>query len=626
MKAEYAETITGLLDGLKPDPRLTVSEWAAKNRYLGSSESPRQGRWNNNLLPFLVEIMDCMSVRSPIQKVVFKKSAQVGATEGANNVVGYVADVAPNRIMMVQSSISTAKKMSKLRIKPLIDSTPALKIKFKPSRSRDSGNTTLLKEFSGGAFMLAGANSAAELRMISVRYLILDEVDSYPDDLEDEGSPIDLAIMRTENYGKRKKVFILSTPKKDGNSHIQSEFLATDQRYYFVPCPHCGHMQKLEMKRLKWDLANSLPVNLRYECAACPVPILPHQKQKMLEGGEWRVTEPKNVDPTVRGYHINALYSAEIFQSWQQIATKFVKAQNNVVKLKTFTNTALGEVWVDKGEAPDWEKVYGLRETYRIGTISNDVYFITAGVDVQADRLEVAVVGWGKNFESWDITYEVIMGNTALKDVWEKLGTLANRQWKRPDGIVLPILRMCVDSGYNTHTVYNFARQWDPERIIPVKGQDAQVTTLTLPKVVDVNFEGKKVGEVKLWNIGVTLLKKEFFGFLSLRPKPEGGYPTGYCHFPEYSEDHFRGLVSEKLVYKSNKAGKRTYQWVKTYERNEPLDTRIYARAAAEIVGFNDADDEFFEALLNAYGGFEEENEPAPRKRNDDDDDLSIEI
>jgi len=194
-------------EGLKPDPILTVSEWADRYRILSKVASAESGVWNTARTPFLKEIMDNLSVLSEYTEIVFMKGTQVGGTECGNNWIGYIIDYAPGPILSVMPRVDDAKKNSKIRLQPLIDDCPRLKAKVKDAKSRDSGNTLLLKEFPGGIIALTGANSAAGLRSMPVRYLFFDEEDAYPGDVEGEGDPIDLAKKRTDTFSSRKKIF-----------------------------------------------------------------------------------------------------------------------------------------------------------------------------------------------------------------------------------------------------------------------------------------------------------------------------------------------------------------------------------------------------------------------------------
>lgn len=616
MTEEDIEILSGLLDGLKPEPRLSVSVWAENNRVLSQSESASPGPWDNSLCPYLVEIMDNLSVNSPAQEVVVMKGAQLGFTEAANNLIGYVIDQVPSRVMMVQPTDAVAVKLSKTRIAPMIESTPSIAKKIRPARTRDSGNTTKLKQFPGGAFILAGANSPVSLRMISARFLILDEVDGYPEDLGNEGNPMKLAIARTRTYGRRAKIFTLSTPTIDGKSAIQTEFLRTDQRYFYVPCPHCGEYQRLEFKRLKWETGK--PETVRYECYDCGELIEERFKTSMMVKGRWQSTFPENIDPKKVGYHLSSLYSPSHWFSWETIIRQWEEIQGNVNDLKTFVNTVLGEVWVEKGDSPEWSTVYNKRKDYAFNTINNDVYFITAGADVQADRIEVEIVGWGKDRISWSIDYRRYFGDTSQLEVWRNLTQLLNETWVRPDGIALPCVMLAVDSGFNTHTVYQFCRLTGG-KAVPIKGQERQLQTLAQPRVVDVNFQGKKYGTVALWNLGVSILKKEFYGYLRLQILDDGKVPPGYCFFPMYNEEHFKGLTAETYTYVINKRTKRKrYEWVKNYERNEPLDCRIYARAAAAILGMDIWTPDEWEAVINSFGKNSEPQEKKERKKRRD--------
>jgi phage terminase large subunit GpA-like protein len=227
-------------EGLTPDPLLTVSEWSDRHRMLSSKASAEPGRWRTSRTPYLKAIMDCLSPTSPVERVVFMKAAQLGATEMGSNWIGYVIHHAPGPMMAVWPTVEMAKRNSKQRIDPLIEESAALAELIAPARSRDSGNTILAKEFRGGVLVMTGANSAVGLRSMPVRYLFLDEVDGYPLDVEGEGDAISLAEARTRTFARRK-IFIVSTPTISGASAIEREYEASDQRRYFVPCPHCNH-------------------------------------------------------------------------------------------------------------------------------------------------------------------------------------------------------------------------------------------------------------------------------------------------------------------------------------------------------------------------------------------------
>ena len=263
------------------------------------------------------------------------------------------------------------------------------------------------KSFDGGVLLFAGANSAAGLRSVPIRFLILDEVDAYPQDLDGEGSPIELAIARTRTF-PNKKIYIVSTPTISGLSVIESEFLETDQNYYHVPCPYCGGMQPLTFSQLKWD--EGRPETARYECVHCGARIEERHKVEMFAHGEWVASKPEKSNPDTIGFHLNSLYSPFGWQSWGEIAADFVKAKDNQSRLKVFVNTTLGETWAERGEAPPYKNLYNRRESYRTNSVPDDVCFITAGVDVQRDRLELEIVGWCADKRSYSIDYRVIDG------------------------------------------------------------------------------------------------------------------------------------------------------------------------------------------------------------------------
>lgn len=586
-------------EGLRPDPLLTVSEWADQYRMLSPKSASEPGKWRTHRTPYLKEIMDCLSVSSPVQRVVFMKGAQVGGTEAGNNWIGYVIHMAPGPMMAVSPTVEMAKRNSRQRIDPQLDDVPELRARVAPARSRDSGNTVLSKEFPGGVLVMTGANSAVGLRSMPARYLFMDEVDGYPGDVEGEGDPILLAERRSATFAKRRKILLVSTPTTKSTSRIQREFDQSDQRYFYVPCPDCGHTQHLRFAQLRWEEGN--PDSAGYCCEACDAFIGEHQKTAMLSQGFWQAT--KEGDGQTRGYHLSSLYSPVGWFSWADAACMFESAQQNPELMKGFINTVLGEAFEEEFEAPEWERLYERRETYSQGIVPEGGLFLTAGVDVQRDRLECEVVAWGRDKISWSVDYAVLDGDTAQPEVWRKLDKLLSKDWPHVSGTSLPIRVMCVDSGYATQEVYGWVRHYpqavwggagarasQPRTVVAVKGRDTE--TALILSVSKADTGGKRKG-LRVWHVSGPVAKVELYRWLKLpRPTDEAlaageTFQPGTCHFPEYGEEYFKQLTAEKRVIRLHKGFPKA-SWEKDPTRNnEALDCRVYARAAASIYGLD---------------------------------------
>jgi phage terminase large subunit GpA-like protein len=593
---DEARLIEGLLRGLKPDPLLTVSQWADEFRILPDfSASP--GPFRVRKTPYLQEIMDKLSVSDPAQNIVFKKCSQIGGTETGNNWLGYIIDIAPSAMLYIMPTDTMMKLTSKTRIQPMINETPALQRKIKPSRSRDSGNTIMTKEFEGGFVNMVGANSPNGLSSLPVRYVYFDETDRYPGNVKGEGDVISLGETRTSTFGARKKVFKTSTPTLKGSSIIAKAYEATGQREFYVPCPHCASLQVLRFERLRYEVGKY--DNVTYECEHCNEQIHERHKTRMLENGTWIARFPDKEDGITFGYHINALYSPYGWYSWGQMAKDYEEALTDLPKMIAFTNTKKGEEYEAEGDAPQWEVLYSKASPdIKVGTPSEHVVFITVGVDIQKDRIELEIVGWGKGKQSWSIDYRVLVGSTdsETNEVWNSLSLVLDESFTREDGAVLPVHLMAVDTGYNTSVVYDFCRR-HPGRVIPIKGQDKQSMIVSPPRAVDTSRAGKKINGVKVWNVGVSMVKTQLYGWLKLFRNEDGTYPNGYCHFPQYDSHYFKGLASEKLTSATDKKGYTTYVWNKHFERNEPLDCRVYARAAANVLNIDRFTDEAWDKL-----------------------------
>jgi len=578
--------------GLRPDPDLTVSEWADRHRVLASRASAEPGRYRTSRTPYMRAIMDALSPSDPHQRVVFMKAAQVGATEGGVNLIGFVIHQAPGPMLAVQPTVELAKRNLRQRIDPLIDASPALRDRVRPARSRDAGNTMLSKEFTGGILILTGANSAVGLRSTPARYIFLDEVDAYPASADEEGDPVTLAEARSLTFAHRRKVFLVSTPTIRGLSGIEREFEASDQRRYVVPCPHCGHRQWLRFERLRWEKGR--PETAAYVCEGCERPIAEHHKTRMLAAGEWQATAVA-ADPSTIGFHLSALYSPVGWLSWERIARAWEGCQGSDEAIKAFRNTILGETWIESGEAPDWQRLAERRERWQPGAVPAGGLFLTAGADVQKDRIEVDVWAWGRGLESWLVEHVVIEGGPERPSAWAELTALLDRIWQHEGGAWLKLARLAIDTGYEAPAVYAWARRQGFAQVAPVKGVEGfnRASPVSGPTYVDATEGGKRLRRgARLWTVAVSTFKAETYRFLRLdRPMPEelaegARFPPGTVHLPEWAEGEWlKQLVAEQLVTVRTKRGFARLEWQKLRERNEALDCRTYARAAAWIVG-----------------------------------------
>ena len=596
---------TAFLEAIQPPPKMTVSEWSDKYRMLPQKTSAEPGKWRTSRTPYLKEIMDELSHMSKTKEVVFMKGAQVGGTEIGNNFVGYIIDYMPSTVMVVWPSLPDVKKNSKLRIDPLLEETPQLRDKTKNLEKRDKKDTALFKGFDGGALILTGACSASGLRSVPARFLFLDEIDGYPEDVDGEGDPVALVEVRTRTFARRK-IFKCSTPTLRGKSKIEKEFNASDKRYYHVPCPHCQKKQKLNWKNLEYQTIpgeeHDIVTGASYFCEHCGEAIEEWHKSKMLAGGEWI---KENTDSKVAGFHLSALYSPLGWYSWKELCQDWVKAKDNPDKIVTWYNTALGQTYEVKGERPQHKMLYNRREQYSIGTIPRKVIFLTCAVDVQGDRLEVETIGWGRWKERWSIDRTVIDGSPQEESTWNDLETYITQTFPRDDGYEMAINKVGIDSGYETSKVYSFCRKFNSKRVVALKGQDDLSQIIGLPKAVDVKESGKTNRRgLKLWKVGTNMVKSELFGDLKKKSPDDliEDYPAGFIHFPEYDMEYFKQLTAEKRVIERNSKGYNKITWQKTRERNETLDLHVYNRALAAIAGVDRMKEEHYQKLENEIG------------------------
>jgi len=501
-----------------------------------------------------------------IREIVVMKSAQVGWTEILLNVVGFYVHLDPSPILMVQPTVEMGEAFSKDRLAPMVRDTPALSDRIADARSRDSGNTTLHKTFPGGHITIAGANSAAGLASRPIRVALFDEVDRFPASAGTEGDPIALGKKRTTTFWNRK-VLMGSTPTIKGESRIESAFESGDQRYYHMPCPHCGEFQRLVWAQLKW--APDQPETARYVCEHCATLLTDSDKAQMLREGEWRASKPFN---GIASFHISELYSPWV--TWGEMAQSFLEAKRLPETLQTWINTALGETWEDRGETLEASGILGRREAYTANSLPSGVLMLTAGTDVQDDRLETTIWGWGKDQECWRVEHTVLRGDPGGLSIWTDHDQLLRKRYRTDDGRELVIEACAVDSGgHNTQQVYDYCVKRQKYRVWAIKGA-AGLGRLAWPKRASRTAKSK----VALFTIGVDTIKDVIYG--RLKRITQSG--PGYVHLDATADDATANQITSETVVHRIVQGRRVRMWKPKVvgARNEQLDTFVYAYAA----------------------------------------------
>ncbi|MEM8828779.1 MAG: phage terminase large subunit family protein [Cyanobacteria bacterium P01_G01_bin.19] len=563
-----------------PPPRIKPSVWGAAYFQLPET-SAEPGNWNPERAPYQSGILDAVC-ETGVQKVTLMCSAQIGKTIILLLIICYLIDLDPCSMMMTQPTTDMAEMFSKEKLSSAITNVKPVSKKI-IQKSRNATSTILMKMFAGGFLRLAGANSPSSLASMSIRAYFGDEIDKYPASAGKEGDPVKLAIQRTETFWNWL-VFLVSTPSIKGNSRIEDEFEESDKRHFFVACPHCGHRQHLIWERVQYankDTEEADPLSgVYYICQSCNSPIEQKHKAAMVRGGEWQATT-KAKDPKHVGFHLNRFYSP--WANWIDLCLDYEASKGDSKKLQVFYNATLGLTFeAVAGEKQDWQLLRdrGRLSNYSQGIVPNGGLILTAGVDVQADRLEVVVIAWGIGEQSYVIRYEKIMGNPLKSEVWQQLAYVTGKVYQRQDGAEIKLRATCIDSGYLTQEVYQRCKQFRYLHWFPIKGQSGDKPLIANPTKQLVTVKGRKVG-IDLYKIGVDYAKEMIYSRMQL-----SNPGAKFLNFPNNLDDEwYEGLCSEVQVTK-HKNGRPYMVWEKLAGvRNEPLDTFNYALAAVYLVG-----------------------------------------
>lgn len=575
-----------LADLAKPISNMTVSEWAELERHLPTS-TVAHGKWDNRRTPYLVEIMNCMSAADPARVVVVMAGAQLGKSEAGYNTIGYWMDQSPAPIILSLPTAWTGGIISRDRIDPLLATTPCLKKKVAAKGSRKSNNTVAIKDFIGGKLLIITAKSAPSLRAIAAKYVIADEVDAYPITVGTDGDPIGLLQKRMITFGDSSKMLITSTPLIKGHSRVENNYNQTDKRRYFVPCKKCGNMATIDWINIIYTVANPSAAQLR--CAKCKALHDESDKVALLAGGEWRATAKPKQKGWV-GFHISALYSPYGWYSWGQAATDFEKAKKDEAALQVWTNTVLGETYEYYAYRPALTLKNAEQQSYGKGKHApRDVLVLTAGIDTQADRVEMYVWGWARGEKPRLVDYLMMTGDLTEWAFWHQFYLkYKSLEYITADGRRLKIAASAVDSGgRNTLDVYRYVLRLHgskpPDRtVIAIKGKEGRREIISHRILRSRVGKQKKEVRVELFTVGVDVIKTQLYQNIEKKILIT---PFAFANGEMVPPSFYEQLTAEELITPV-KNGIARPRWVKIHEgaRNEAMDCYNYAYAALKFL------------------------------------------
>lgn len=588
--------LDGFGRGIEPDPDMWIDEWADTHMVIPKkSGAAHPGPYRTDRTPYAREVMRCLSPLHPCRRVVVMGASQLMKTQVGLNWVGGSIHQAPANILTLLPTTNIAKRVSS-RIGEVIRSVPVLKDRVAEPRSRDSKNTMDTKEFDGGTLYITTAGSASNLAEIPARYVWGDEVDRWDANVDGEGDPVELAEARTSTFEYNAKIYFSSSPTLEGASRIDALFKDGDQRKFHITCPHCEHAHILEWESCRWTPEMT---EAWFVCPACGAEIHEHEKQQMLAAGRW-IAQARGDGRTV-SFHFPAQYAPLGWLSWLSMARQYVKAkaaldQGDQEPMQVFYNTRLARCWNPSEETAKADQLKLRAEAYALRTLPREVLVLTAAADVQPNRIEVDIYGWGEGLERWIIDHQVLWGAPSEDAVWRDLDAIQQGMLPHPSGMLLPISALLIDSGgHNTQDVYNYCRARRNRKVLAIKGasRPGQPIIASRPRKQDINFRGRQEHHgVELWFVGTDTAKD----WLASRWLLPGG--PGAIHFSkDLPDEFFSQLTAERRLTRYRK-GHKISEWVKNKaDRNEALDLAVYNLAAAYFLGLHRKRDHDWAAL-----------------------------
>ncbi|MDY7096755.1 MAG: phage terminase large subunit family protein [Pseudomonadota bacterium] len=553
----YAARSQALL-ALKPPPRLPLSQWIERNLRLPDDVSALPG--DVRLWSFQREIADAMS-DPEIERVTLVKSVRVGLSTLLTATVGSFAANEPSPILLLLPTEADCRDYVVSDLEPIFEATPALAGLL--SGDEAGRNTLLSRRFPGGSLKIIAAKAPRNLRRHNARILLIDEADGMEPGAE--GSPVLLAERRTLSFANRK-IIMGSTPTLEATSNVLRAYAVSDQRVFEVPCPECGSHVEIQWAHIEWE--PDQPETAAFRCPVCSELISERHKPAMIEAGAWKATNPEVSGHA--GFRINALVSPHANAAWSKLAAEFLAAKGSPDTLQTFVNTILAEGWRESADEADEAELQARAEPWGLDDMPEDVLVVTAGVDVQDDRLETTLIGWSRD-AALILGHVVIWGSPGDDSTWAELDDLLRTTWPHPRGGTLRLDAAVVDSGDGgwTERVYSFCRPRFNRKVMAGKGVAG-----TRPPIAQSQSKG-----VKLFLVGVDGLKSQILTRLSR------GRTIRFSDRLETA--WYEQLASERRVVRYVRG-----QPVRRFERKpgmraEALDCVVYGFAARHLVTAN---------------------------------------